>query len=105
MWERLHIFQNYFSYEKGALYLPYCKKIKGRRPNNCRKPWNWKVFTEHNLTEENLIKEIINKKKPVAFKNETDREKVKNKILRYLQNKGYNWDIISFLVDEEFKVP
>ena len=64
-----------------------------------------KIFTEHNLTEENLIKEIINKKKPVAFKNETDKEKVKNKILRYLQNKGYNWDIISFLVDEEFKVP
>jgi len=41
----------------------------------------------------------------VAFKNEADREKVKNKILRYLQNKGYNWDIISFLVDEELKVP
>ena len=64
-----------------------------------------KVFTEHNLTEENLIKEIIGKKKPVAFKSEIDKGKVKNKILRYLQNKGYNWDIISFLVDEEFKVP
>ena len=64
-----------------------------------------KIFTEHNLTEENLIKEIINKKKPVAFKNEIDKGKVKNKILRYLQNKGYNWDIVSFLVDEEFKVP
>ena len=64
-----------------------------------------KVFSEHNLSEEALIKEIINKKKPISFKNELDRVKVKNKILRYLQNKGFSWDIISFLVDEEFKVP
>ncbi|MEC8623370.1 MAG: regulatory protein RecX [Bdellovibrionota bacterium] len=64
-----------------------------------------KVFKEHNITEESLIKEIIAKKKPSAFKNEIHKEKVKNKILRYLQNKGYNWDIVSFLVDEEFKVP
>ncbi|MEC7182534.1 MAG: regulatory protein RecX [Bdellovibrionota bacterium] len=64
-----------------------------------------KVFKEHNITEESLIKEIIAKKKPAAFKNEIHKEKVKNKILRYLQNKGYNWDIVSFLVDEEFKVP
>ena len=64
-----------------------------------------KVFKEHNLTEESLIKEIIFKKKPLSFKDENDKTKAKNKILRYLQNKGFSWDIISFLVDEEFKVP
>ena len=64
-----------------------------------------KVFNEHNLTEESLIKEIIFKKKPLSFKDENDKTKAKNKILRYLQNKGFSWDIISFLVDEEFKVP
>ena len=64
-----------------------------------------KVFKDHNITEENLIREIISKKMPNAFKNEIHKGKVKNKILRYLQNKGYNWDIVSFLVDEKFKVP
>jgi len=64
-----------------------------------------KIFEEHNLTEELLVKDIIDKKRPIAFKNESDRQKIKNKILRYLQNKGHNWEIVSFLVDEEFKVP
>jgi SOS response regulatory protein OraA/RecX len=62
------------------------------------------VFAEFDLTEEDLIKKLIEKKITAEIKKNHDKIKSKNKILKFLQNKGHDWTTSSFLVDERLKV-
>lgn len=62
------------------------------------------IFGEFDLTEEDLIKKLIEKKFTEEVKKNHDKIKAKNKILRFLQNKGHDWATSSFLVEESLKV-
>ena len=62
------------------------------------------IFAEFDLTEEDLIKKLIEKKITAGIKKNHDKIKTKNNILKFLQNKGHDWTASSFLVDEGLKV-
>ena len=60
------------------------------------------IFSEFNITEEDLVKKIINKKCSLKEKNSAD--KIKNRVLKSLQRKGHDDEAYSFFVDEELQV-
>ena len=62
------------------------------------------IFSEFKITEEDLIKKIINKKCSLEKKSSDDEVKIKNKALRSLHSKGHAEEAYSFFVDEELQV-
>ena len=62
------------------------------------------IFSEFKITEEDLIKKIINKKCSLEKKSSDDEVKIKNKVLRSLHSKGHTEEAYAFFVDEELQV-
>ena len=62
------------------------------------------IFSEFKITEEDLIKKIINKKHSLGKKSSDDEVKIKNKVLRSLHSKGHTEEAYAFFVDEELQV-